>query len=142
MIFSNTSTMQPSTTHSYNKYTHTYTHSCVSANKSDINMQLAKAWTAFDRLSIIWKSNLSDKIKRDFFQAAVVSILLHRCTSWTLTKRTKKKLDRNYARMLGAIMNNIPQYSTCTVTYLPFLNPFKSDEPGIRNTAGETKTNS
>ena len=36
-------------------------------------MWLAKAWTAIDRLSIIWKSNLPDKIKRNFFQASVVS---------------------------------------------------------------------
>ena len=28
---------------------------------------LVKAWTAIDRLSIIWKSDLSDKIKRVFF---------------------------------------------------------------------------
>ena len=40
-----------------------------------------------------------------FFQAAVVSILLYGCTTWTLTKRLKKKLDGNYTRMLRAILN-------------------------------------
>ena len=45
------------------------------------------------------------KIKRSFFQAAVVSILLHRCTPWTLKKRLEKKLDGNYTRMLQAILN-------------------------------------
>ena len=54
---------------------------------------------------IIWKSNLTDKMKRIFFQAAVVSILLYGCTTWTLTKRLKKKLDGNYTRMLRAILN-------------------------------------
>ena len=44
-------------------------------------------------------------LKRSFFQAAVVSILLYRCTTWTLTKRPKKKLDGNYTRMLRAILN-------------------------------------
>ena len=44
-------------------------------------------------------------MKRSFFQAAVVSILLYGCTTWTLTKRLKKKLDGNYTRMLGAILN-------------------------------------
>ena len=63
-----------------------------------------KAWTAIDRLSIIWKSNLTDKMKRSFFQAAVVWILLYGCTTWTLTKRLKK-LDGNYTRMLRAILN-------------------------------------
>ena len=45
--------------------------------------------------------------KRDgcFFQAAVTSILLYGCTTWTLTKRLEKKLDGNYTRMLRAILN-------------------------------------
>ena len=64
-----------------------------------------KAWTVIDRLSIIWKSDLTDKMKRNFFQAAVISILLYGCTTWTLTKRLEKKLDSNYTRMLQAILN-------------------------------------
>ena len=46
-----------------------------------------------------------DKMKRSFFQAAVTSILLYGCTTWTLTKRLEKKLDGNYTRMLRAILN-------------------------------------
>ena len=64
-----------------------------------------KAWTAIDRLSIIWKSDLTDKMKRSFFQAVVVSILLYGWTTWTLTKRLEKKLDGNYTRMLRAVLN-------------------------------------
>ena len=44
-------------------------------------------------------------MKRSFFQAAVVLILLYRCTTWTLTKRMEKKLDGNYTRMLRGILN-------------------------------------
>ena len=44
-------------------------------------------------------------MKRCFFQAAVVSILLYGCTTWKLTKRLEKKLDENYTRMLRAILN-------------------------------------
>ena len=55
--------------------------------------------------AIIWKSDLTDKIKRSFFQAAVVSILLYGCTTWTLTKWLEKKLGDNYTRMLRAILN-------------------------------------
>ena len=44
-------------------------------------------------------------MKRSFFQAAVVSILLYGCTTWTLTKRLEKKPDGNYTRMLQAILN-------------------------------------
>ena len=82
-----------------------YLGSSVSSTEKDIDTRLTKAWTAIDRLSIIWKSDLTDKMKRSFSQAAVVSILLYGCTTWTLTKRLEKKLDDNYARMLRAILN-------------------------------------
>ena len=64
-----------------------------------------KSWTAIDKQSIIWKSDQTDKMKRSFFQAAVVSILLYGCTTWTLTNHLEKKLDGNYRRMLRAILN-------------------------------------
>ena len=83
----------------------TYQGSSVSSTEKDIDTRLTKAWTAIDKLSIIWKSDLTDKIKRCFFQAAVVSILLYGCTTWTLTKRLEKKLDGSYTRMLRAILN-------------------------------------
>ena len=83
----------------------TYQGSSVSSTEKDIDTRLTKASTAIDRLSIIWKSDLTDKMKCSFFQAAVVSILLYGCTTWTLTKRLKKKLDGNYTRMLRAILN-------------------------------------
>ena len=73
--------------------------------EKDIDTRLTKTWTAIDRLSIIWKSDLTDKMKRSFFQAAVVSILLYGCTTWTVTKRLEKKLGGNYTRMLRAILN-------------------------------------
>ena len=80
--------------------------SSVLSTEKYIDTRLTKAWTAIDRLLIIWKSDLTDKRKRSFFQAAVVSILLYRCTTWTLTKWLKKKLDSNYRRMLRAILKN------------------------------------
>ena len=50
----------------------TYLRSSVSSTEKDINTRLTKAWTDIDKLSIVWKSDLTDKIKRSFFQAAVV----------------------------------------------------------------------
>ena len=44
-------------------------------------------------------------MKRSFFRTVVVSILLYRCTTWTLNKRTEKKLDGSYTRMLRALLN-------------------------------------
>ena len=83
----------------------TYVGSSVSSTEKDIKTRLTKAWTAIDKLSVIWKSGMTDKMKRSFFQASVVSILLYGCTNWTLTKRLEKKLDGNYTRMLRAILN-------------------------------------
>ena len=85
--------------------TFTYLGSSVELTEKDIETRLTKAWTAINRLSIIWKSDLTDKMKRSFFQAAVTSILLYGCTTWTLTKRLEKKLDGNYTRMQRAILN-------------------------------------
>ena len=85
----------------------TYLGSSVSSTEKekDIEPRLTKAWRAIDKLSIIWKSDLTDKMKRSFFQAVVVSILLCGCTTWTLTERLEKKLEGNYTRMLRAILN-------------------------------------
>ena len=82
----------------------TYLGSSVESTEKDIETRLAKAWTAINSLSIIWKSDQTDKMKRIFFQAAVTSILLYGCTTWTLTKRLEK-LNGNYTRMLRAILN-------------------------------------
>ena len=57
----------------------TYLGRSVLSTGKDINMWLTKALTAINRLLIIWKSDLTDKMKCSFFQAAVVSILLHGC---------------------------------------------------------------
>ena len=81
----------------------TYLGSSVSSTEKDIDTRLA--WTVISRLSVIWKSDLIDKMKHSFFQAAVELILLYGCTTWTQTKRMEKKLDGNYTRMLQAILN-------------------------------------
>ena len=63
-------------------------------------------WRSFELLLLLVVFDAtSGSIWRSFFQAAVVSILLHGCTTWTLTKRLEKKLDGNYIRMLRAILN-------------------------------------
>ena len=124
----------------------TYLGCSVSSTEKDIDMQLTKAWTAIDKLLIIWKSDLTDKMKRSFCQAAVVSILLYGCTTWTLTKQLEKKLDGNYTRMLRAILTNpggnTPQDTNYTATCLPSRKLSKLDEPDMQDTAGEAGTNS
>ena len=121
----------------------TYRGSSVSSTETDINMWSTKAWTAIDRLSVTWKSDLTDKIKHSFFQAAVVSILLYGCTTWTLTKRMEKKLNGNYTRMLRVIVNKSwGQFITKQQLYGHQRKLSKLNEPDMRDTAGEVGTNS
>ena len=68
-----------------------YLSSNISSIESDVSICLAKAWNAIDRLLIIWKSDLSDKIKQDFFQAVAVLMLLYGCTTLMLTKHHWEK---------------------------------------------------
>ena len=82
----------------------TYFGSSISSSENDISLRLAKAWAAIDRLLIIWKLKLSDKIKLNFFQVAVGLSLQYGCITWTLTKCIVKKLDgdctRNYIEQI------------------------------------------
>ena len=55
----------------------TYLGSSVSSTKNDINTRLAKVRTANDKLSVIWKSYLTDKIKRSYSK-----LRLHRYCYW------------------------------------------------------------
>ena len=101
----------------------TYQGSSVSSTENDINTRLTKAWMAIDRLSIIWKSDLTDEMKRSFFQAAVESILLYGCTTWTLTKtageETWRQLHKN-------VESNIEQVLATTPHETPTVRPLAS----------------
>ena len=97
-------------------------------------------------MSVIWKSDLIDKMKRSFFQAAVMSILLYGCTTWTLTKPKEKKLNGEYKECCEQYWTspggNTPQNTNYTATYLPSRKLSKLDEPDMQGTAGEAGTSS
>ena len=46
-----------------------YLGSNISSTESGICLRLVTAWNTINRLLLLWKSDLSEKIKRDFFQA-------------------------------------------------------------------------
>ena len=120
-----------------------YLGSSVSSTEKDIDTRLTKTWTAIDWLSIIWKSDLTDKMKRSFFQEAVASILLYGGTTWTLTKRLEKKLDGNYTRMLRVVLNkSLRRDTNYTATCPPSRKLYKLDEPNTQDSAGESRTSS
>ena len=53
----------------------------MSSTKNNINICIENAWTATDKISTICKSDLSDKIKGEFFQAVAVSVLKYGYTN-------------------------------------------------------------
>ena len=85
-------------------------------------------------------------MKRSSFQAAVVSILLYGCTTWTITKWLEKKLDaitqewcEQYWTSPG---DSTPQSTNYTATYLASRKLSKLDEPDMQDTAGQARTSS
>ena len=63
-------------------------------------------------MTSIWKSNLSVKLKKNFFRATVESILVYGSITWTLTSSLEKNIDGAYTRMLRAALNKIWQDHT------------------------------
>ena len=61
---------------------------------------MGKVWIVINRLSTIWKPDLFDKIKHEFFQDVAVSVQLYGCTTYTITNKLEKKLDEKYIKML------------------------------------------
>ena len=121
----------------------TYLGSSVESTEKDIDTRLTKAWIAINRLSIIWKLDRTDKMKLSFFQAAVASILLYGCTTWTLTKRLEKKLYGNYTRMLREILNKSWQQHPTRHQLYGHLPPItKTIQVRRTRHAGEVGTNS
>ena len=125
--------------HGYGTTNQVYPFKCEQTNDCKgivlflIETRLTKAWTAINRLSIIWKSDLTNKMKRSFFQAAVTSILLYGCTTWTLTKRLREEARRQLHKNAAC---NIEQVLAATPHKTPTVRPpaplsrklFKLDE--------------
>ena len=124
----------------------TYQGSSDSSTTKDINTWLAKAWTTINWLLVIWKSDLIDKMKHSFFQAPVVSILLYGCTTWTVTNVWRKSLMAITQECCEVYWinpeGNTPENISCTANYHLSQKLSKLDEPVMRNTAGEVRTNS
>ena len=122
-----------------------YLKSNVSPTEKYISTRLATGFTGIDWLSVIWQSDLTDKIKQ-FFQVAVWSNLLHGCTTWTLTKLLEKKLNaiRQGCCELSWTSSggNTLQNSNCMPTYHLSRKLSESDEPDMPNTAWEVRSNS
>ena len=101
---------------------------------------ICKQLYAFYRASF-YRSGLS------FFQAAIVSILLYGCTTWTLTKQMENKsltaiTQECYEQYWTSPGDNTPPSSSYTATNNPSRKLSKLDEPDTQDTVGEVGTSS
>ena len=89
-----------------------------------------------NKLTTIWKSEVPDEIKRRFFQAVVVYVLLYGCTTLTLTKRLEKRLDVKYRRICVSFLNRSRKQYTTNWPFLSSISKlFKSNEKHVRDTS-------
>ena len=108
----------------------TYLGSNISSTESNVHIRLAKMWTAIDRLSIIWKSDLFDEIKREFLPSCVyVSTtvrMYHIDASKSNEEKTGWELHQNTTSYFEQILEAVP-HGTTTVQS---PNPHQMDRPG------------
>ena len=99
-----------------NKFT--YLGSSVSSTEKDIDTRLTKARTAIDKLSVIWKSHLTEKMKRSFFkQRSCRYCYMDALNVWrkSLTAITQECCEQFWT----SPRDNTLHSTNCTATYLP-----------------------
>ena len=90
-----------------------YLGSSVASTEKDIETRLTKAWTAINRLSIIWKSDLTDKMKRSGH--IDTAIWMHYMDSnKTAGEEARRQLHKNAACNLEQVLVATP-HKTPTV---------------------------
>ena len=82
-----------------------YLGSWVDSTDKDIKIRKAQAWQALNKMNCMWNSNMRKEIKVRFFAAAVESILLYGCESWTVTPKKEHMLIGTYTKMLRKASN-------------------------------------
>ena len=123
----------------------TYLGSSVESTEKDIETRLTKAWTAINRLSTIWKSDLTVQMKRrsSHTRQTVKSILvlwMHYVDA-NKTAREETMLWQLHKVKLRAILRDkdpgsgIPLDTNCTATCPLSRNLFKLREPDMLDIA-------
>ena len=98
----------------------TYLGSSVASTEKDIDTRLTKAWIAINRLSTIWKSDLTDKNKTQFLPGSGridTAIWMHYMDSKkTAGEEARRQLHKNAA-------NNLEQVLVATPHKTPTVRP-------------------
>lgn len=66
-----------------------------------MKISIAKAWAAWNKMDVIWKSHLPDNLNRRFFRATVEAVLMNDAIACALTKSLQSKLHGTYTQMLS-----------------------------------------
>ena len=123
-----------------------YLRSNVSCTENDINTRLAKSWTAINRLSFIWNSDISGKIKCIFSKQWLCQYCdidaPHRrwLSVWreSLTAIAQECCELYWTSPGRCITQN----SSCTATYLPPRKPSELDEKDMQDTTEGVRVSS
>ena len=100
----------------------TYLGSSVSSTEKDINTQLTKAWTAIDKLSVIWKPDMTDKMKQFLPSSSRIdtAIWMHHLDANKMAgEEARRQLHKNVA-------SNIKQVLVATPHKAPTIRPTAS----------------
>ena len=112
----------------------TYLESSVSSIENDIDTLLTKAWTAIDRLSIIWKSDLTDEMK--FLPGSGwvdTAIWMHYMdANQTAGEETRRQLHKN-------VESNIEQVLATTPHETPTVRPPASHHENYTGQTSQTR---
>ena len=89
----------------------------------------------------IWKSDLSDKIKLEFYQTEAMSVLLYGSTIWNLMKHLEKKArweqHKNAMCCFEQVLEaTLCKKTSCTTTYLSSHKSFKLDKHQLSGDTG------
>ena len=130
MRFNNTgdiSTLNGSSLKLVDKFT--YLGSSFSSTETNIDRLLAKACIAINILSVIWKSDLTEKIKRSFFRSrsrVVTAIWVHYMdANWTYGEKAWQQLHKNAASNIEQVMETAPHKAAAVrppTTYHKIIN--------------------
>ena len=82
-----------------------YLGSYVVSSKKDFLTRKGQAWSACNKLHLIWQSDISRATKINLFKACVESILLYGAETWTMNKEFRDRLDGTYTRLLMRVQN-------------------------------------
>ena len=103
-----------------------YFGSKISSTVSDVNLHMCKNWNVIDWLLRKWKSDLSDKTQRGFFQAVAMSRLLYDCTTNLNKTLGEKARQKKHKAVVCCFERILEAASYKTVAVRPLISHLSS----------------